>query len=135
MTHAFFRPFVPGFRQCHPRYGRRAGYSQNGGLGKQCASPRSLSLPGCLAISGIPGFSGSFQKMPYLLMHLPTPYFVLSGRCSGNDDRFLHVPFVFSYFQWQFPWHRRTTSSPARKPCGKTNSLIILAILSIVAAM
>jgi NADH-quinone oxidoreductase subunit L len=134
MTHAFFKAllFLGSGSVIHAMGGEQD-IRKMGGLGKHMRITQITFLIGCLAISGIPGFSGFFSKDAILanaFAHDPVLYYL--GVIAAMMTAFYMFRLYFLTFNGSFrgteDQHHHLHESPALM----TLPLIVLAILSIV---
>ena len=115
LTHAFFKAllFLCAGSVIHAMSGEQDIRSM-GGLKKYLPITHFTFLMGCLAISGIPPFSGFFSKDEILTAaYGKNPVYFISRRCRCDDHSLLYVSFVCNYLSWKFSRIRKTTASPA----------------------
>lgn len=134
MTHAFFKAllFLGSGSVIHAMGGEQD-VRLMGGLGKKMRVTQITFLIGCLAISGIPGFSGFFSKDAILssaFMKDPILYYL------GVGAAMMTAFYMFRIYFLTFTGGFRGTDDQAHhlheSPAAMTIPLIILAILSII---
>lgn len=134
MTHAFFKAllFLGSGSVIHAMGGEQD-IRKMGGLGKHMRVTQITFLIGCLAISGIPGFSGFFSKDAILadaFAHSPVLW-VLGVMAAMMTAFYMFRLYVLTFsgeFRGTEDQHHHLHESPA----AMTIPLVILAILSIV---
>lgn len=134
MTHAFFKAlmFLGSGSVIHAMGGEQDIRSM-GGLGKKMRITQITFLIGCLAIAGIPGFSGFFSKDEILSVAYGTnPVLYWGGVIAAMMTAF----YMFRLYTLTFTGTFRGTHDQEHhlheSPAAMTFPLIILAILSIV---
>ncbi len=134
MTHAFFKAllFLGSGSVIHAMGGEQD-IRKMGGLGKKLRTTQITFLIGCLAISGIPGFSGFFSKDEILAAayaHDPVLYYLAAAAAM------MTAFYMFRLYFLTFTGGFRGTEDQAHhlheSPAAMTIPLIILAILSII---
>ena len=115
MTHAFFKAllFLGAGSVIHAMH-HEQDIRNMGGLKKYMPVTHITFLLACLAIAGIPPFSGFFSKDEILtaaFLKNPVYYVVWCDWCV--DDSILYVPLIYTHFPGQIPWHTGTGASPA----------------------
>ncbi|MBA3827787.1 MAG: NADH-quinone oxidoreductase subunit L [Taibaiella sp.] len=134
MTHAFFKAllFLGAGSVIHAMGGEQD-LRLMGGLGKKMRITQITFLIGCLAISGIPGFSGFFSKDEILAMayaHDPILYYL--GVFAAMMTAFYMFRLYFLAFTGIFRGTHDQEHHLHESPWAITIPLIILAILSVV---
>jgi len=134
MTHAFFKAllFLGSGSVIHAMGGEQD-IRKMGGLGKHMRITQITFLIGCLAISGIPGFSGFFSKDAILADAFTnsTLLYVL-GVLAAMMTAFYMFRLYFLTFNGNFRGTEEQHHHLHESPSAMTVPLIILAILSIV---
>ncbi len=134
MTHAFFKAllFLGSGSVIHAMGGAQD-IRQMGGLGKKMRVTQITFLIGCLAISGIPGFSGFFSKDEILTAayaHNPILYF------GGLLGALMTAFYMFRLYTLTFTGPFRGTHEQEHhlheSPAAMTIPLIVLAILAVI---
>jgi len=134
MTHAFFKAllFLGSGSVIHAMGGEQD-IRKMGGLGKHMRITQVTFLVGCLAISGIPGFSGFFSKDAILSAafgHDPILY-VLALLAAMMTAYYMFRLYILTFtgsFRGTEEQHHHLHESPA----AMTLPLVVLAILSVV---
>jgi len=134
MTHAFFKAllFLGSGSVIHAMGGEQD-IRKMGGLGKHMRITQVTFLIGCLAISGIPGFSGFFSKDAILaatFAHDPILYYL--GIIAAMMTAFYMFRLYFLTFRGSFRGTEDQQHHLHESPAAITIPLIILAILSII---
>ncbi len=134
MTHAFFKAllFLGSGSVIHAMGGEQD-IRKMGGLGKHMRITQATFLIGCLAISGIPGFSGFFSKDAILadaFAHSPILYYLGIG--AAMMTAFYMFRLYFLTFRGSFRGTEEQHHHLHESPAAITIPLIVLAILSIV---
>ncbi len=134
MTHAFFKAllFLGAGSVIHAMGGEQD-IRKMGGLGKHMRITQITFLIACLAISGIPGFSGFFSKDEILsaaYVHSPILYYV--GAFTAMLTAFYMFRLYFLTFTGTFRGTEEEKHHLHESPAAITIPLIILAILSVV---
>lgn len=134
MTHAFFKAlmFLGSGSVIHAMGGEQD-IRKMGGLGKKMRITQITFLIGCLAISGIPGFSGFFSKDEILaaaFSHNPVLFYL--GMAGAMMTAFYMFRLYFLTFTGPFRGTHEQEHHLHESPAAMTIPLIILAILSIV---
>lgn len=134
MTHAFFKAllFLGSGSVIHAMGGEQD-IRKMGGLGKHMRITQLTFLIGCLAISGIPGFSGFFSKDAILadaFTNSPTLYYL--GVAAAMMTAFYMFRLYFLTFNGSFRGTEEQHHHLHESPAAMTIPLIILAILSII---
>jgi len=134
MTHAFFKAllFLGSGSVIHAMDGEQD-IRKMGGLGKKMRITQITFLIGCLAISGIPGFSGFFSKDEILARafgHDPVLYYLAA--IAAMMTAFYMFRLYFLTFQGKFRGTEEQEHHLHESPWLMTLPLIVLAILAIV---
>lgn len=134
MTHAFFKAllFLGSGSVIHAMGGEQD-IRKMGGLGKHMRITQITFLIGCLAISGIPGFSGFFSKDAILadaFAHNPVLYYL--GVVAAMMTAFYMFRLYFLTFSGSFRGTEEQHHHLHESPAAMTMPLVVLAILSIV---
>lgn len=134
MTHAFFKAllFLGSGSVIHAMGGEQD-IRKMGGLGKYMRITQITFLIGCLAISGIPGFSGFFSKDEILAMayaHNPVLYYLAAF--AAMMTAFYMFRLYFLTFTGIFRGTDEEKHHLHESPAAMTFPLIVLAILSII---
>jgi len=134
MTHAFFKAllFLGSGSVIHAMGGEQD-IRKMGGLGKHMRITQITFLIGCLAISGIPGFSGFFSKDAILsaaFAHDHVLYYL--GVAAAMMTAFYMFRLYFLTFGGSFRGTEDQHHHLHESPAAMTLPLIVLAILSIV---
>ncbi|RQO31682.1 NADH-quinone oxidoreductase subunit L [Taibaiella sp. KBW10] len=134
MTHAFFKAllFLGSGSVIHAMSGEQD-MRKMGGLGKHMPITKFTFLIGCLAIAGLPGFSGFFSKDEILAAaYAKNPmyyYFALLGAL-------MTAYYMFRAYFYTFSGSFRGTEAQKHhlheSPAAMTIPLIILAVLSVI---
>ena len=134
MTHAFFKAllFLGSGSVIHAMGGEQDIRSM-GGLGKKMRVTQITFLIGCLAIAGIPGFSGFFSKDEILASAFAkNPVIYWGGILAAMMTAF----YMFRLYTLTFTGSFRGTHDQEHhlheSPAAMTLPLVILAILSVV---
>jgi NADH-quinone oxidoreductase subunit L len=134
MTHAFFKAllFLGSGSVIHAMGGEQD-IRLMGGLGKKMRTTQITFLLGCLAISGIPGFSGFFSKDEILtaaFAHNPVLYW------GGLLAAFMTAFYMFRLYTLTFTGGFRGTHEQEHhlheSPAAMTIPLVVLAILAVI---
>ena len=108
MTHAFFKAllFLGAGSVIHAMGGEQD-MRNMGGLKKYMSITHITFLLGCLAIAGMPPFSGFFSKDEILAECIckQNPLYWGIGVVTAHDDCILYVPFICNDISWKIPWH------------------------------
>ena len=134
MTHAFFKAlmFLGSGSVIHAMGGEQDIRSM-GGLGKKMRITQVTFLIGCLAISGIPGFSGFFSKDEILSTAYGTNQLLYWG---GVIAAMMTAFYMFRLYTLTFTGTFRGTHEQEHhlheSPAAMTFPLIVLAILSVI---
>ncbi len=134
MTHAFFKAllFLGSGSVIHAMGGEQD-IRKMGGLGKHMRITQITFLVGCLAISGIPGFSGFFSKDAILadaFAHDPVLYYL--GVAAAMMTAFYMFRLYFLTFTGGFRGTHDQQHHLHESPPAMTLPLVVLAILAIV---
>lgn len=134
MTHAFFKAlmFLGSGSVIHAMGGEQD-IRRMGGLGKKMRITQITFLIGCLAISGIPGFSGFFSKdeiLASVFSHNPILFYLALG--AALMTAFYMFRLYFLTFTGPFRGTHEEEHHLHESPAAMTIPLIILAILSVV---
>jgi len=134
MTHAFFKAllFLGSGSVIHAMGGEQD-VRRMGGLGKYMRVTQITFLIGCLAISGIPGFSGFFSKDEILAAayaHNPMLYYLAA--IAAMMTAFYMFRLYFLTFSGIFRGTHEEKHHLHESPAAMTLPLIVLAILSVV---
>lgn len=135
MTHAFFKAllFLCAGSVIHGMSGEQD-LRKMGGLGKYMRITQITFLIGCLAISGIPGFSGFFSKDEILAAaYAQNPIFYYLGLLGALMTAF----YVFRLYFYVFSGNFRGTEAQKQKlhesPWIMIVPLIVLAVFAVIA--
>ncbi len=134
MTHAFFKAlmFLGSGSVIHAMGGEQD-IRKMGGLGKKMRITQITFLMGCLAISGIPGFSGFFSKDEILSVAYGSNQMLYWG---GVIAAAMTAFYMFRLYTLTFTGSFRGTHDQEHhlheSPAAMTMPLIILAILSVI---
>lgn len=134
MTHAFFKAlmFLGSGSVIHAMGGEQDIRSM-GGLGKKMKITSITFLIGCLAIAGIPGFSGFFSKDEILAAtyaHSPMMYYLALG--AALMTAFYMFRLYFLTFTGSFRGTHDQEHHLHESPAAMTIPLIVLAIMSVI---
>ncbi|RYE24248.1 MAG: NADH-quinone oxidoreductase subunit L [Sphingobacteriales bacterium] len=134
MTHAFFKAllFLGSGSVIHAMGGEQD-IRLMGGLSKKMRITQLTFLTGCLAIAGIPGFSGFFSKDEILAAtyaHSPVMYYL--ALAAAMMTAFYMFRLYFLTFAGTFRGTHEQEHHLHESPAAITIPLIILAILSVV---
>jgi NADH-quinone oxidoreductase subunit L len=134
MTHAFFKAllFLGSGSVIHAMGGEQD-IRVMGGLGKKMRITQITFLMGCLAIAGIPGFSGFFSKDEILtaaFAHNPVLYY--GGLLGAMMTAFYMFRLYTLTFTGKFRGTREQEHHLHESPVAMTVPLVVLAILAIV---
>ncbi len=134
MTHAFFKAllFLGSGSVIHAMSGQQD-IRYMGGLSKKLKVTYITFLIGCLAISGIPPFSGFFSKDAILLSayeHNKILYII--GVITAALTAFYMFRLLFITFNGKFRGTEEEAHHVHESPAAMTLPLIILAILSVI---
>ncbi len=134
MTHAFFKAllFLGSGSVIHAMGGEQD-LRFMGGLGKKMRITQITFLLACLAIAGIPGFSGFFSKDEILAAaYAKNPMFYYLGLAGALMTAFYMFRLYFFTFTGQFRGTDDQAHHLHESPASMTIPLIILAILSVI---
>ena len=134
MTHAFFKAllFLGSGSVIHAMGGEQD-IRKMGGLGKHMRITQATFLIGCLAISGIPGFSGFFSKDAILAeAFASSPILYYLGIGAAMMTAFYMFRLYFLTFRGSFRGTEDQHHHLHESPAAMTIPLVILAILSII---
>ncbi len=134
MTHAFFKAllFLGSGSVIHAMGGEQD-LRKMGGLGKYMRITQITFLLGCLAIAGIPGFSGFFSKDEILAAaYAKNPMFYYLGLAGALMTAFYMFRLYFFTFTGSFRGTHEQQHHLHESPAAMTIPLIVLAILSVV---
>lgn len=134
MTHAFFKAllFLGSGSVIHAMGGEQD-IRNMGGLNKHMRITGMTFLVGCLAIAGIPGFSGFFSKdeiLASVYAHSPVMYYLALG--AALMTAFYMFRLYFLTFTGKFRGTHDQEHHLHESPAAITIPLVILAILSVV---
>ncbi|MCB9064043.1 MAG: NADH-quinone oxidoreductase subunit L [Chitinophagales bacterium] len=134
MTHAFFKAllFLGSGSVIHAMHGEQD-IRNMGGLSKKMPITSTTFLIGCLAIAGIPGFSGFFSKDEILAAtygHNSVMYYLALG--AAMMTAFYMFRLYFLTFTGSFRGTEDQKSHLHESPAAITIPLAVLAILSII---
>ncbi|RYZ54937.1 MAG: NADH-quinone oxidoreductase subunit L [Sphingobacteriales bacterium] len=134
MTHAFFKAllFLGSGSVIHAMGGEQDIRSM-GGLGKHMKITKLTFLIGCLAIAGIPGFSGFFSKDEILAASFSNnmPVYIL-GLLGAMMTAFYMFRLYTLTFTGTFRGTKEQEHHLHESPAAMTIPLVVLAILSVV---
>ena len=133
MTHAFFKAllFLGSGSVIHAMGGEQD-IRKMGGLGKHMRITQLTFLIGCLAISGIPGFSGFFSKDAILTAAFASdPILYYLGVLAAMMTAFYMFRLYFLTFSGSFRGTHDQEHHLHESPFAMTGPLMVLAILSI----
>lgn len=134
MTHAFFKAllFLGSGSVIHAMGGEQD-IRYMGGLGKKMRITQVTFLIGCLAIAGIPGFSGFFSKDEILAAaYSNNPMYYYLGLIGALMTAFYMFRLYFLTFTGKFRGTTEQAHHLHESPWAMTLPLIVLAILSVV---
>jgi NADH-quinone oxidoreductase subunit L len=134
MTHAFFKAllFLGSGSVIHAMGGEQD-IRNMGGIGKKLKITYLTFLVGCIAIAGIPPFSGFFSKDSILLAaYLENPVFYGIAVFTAMLTAFYMFRLFFITFTGKFRGTEEQAHHVHEAPPAMTIPLIILAVLSIV---
>jgi NADH-quinone oxidoreductase subunit L len=134
MTHAFFKAllFLGSGSVIHAMGGEQD-LRFMGGLGKKMRITQITFLLGCLAIAGIPGFSGFFSKDEILAAaYAKNPIYYYGGLAGAMMTAFYMFRLYFYTFTGTFRGTHDQEHHLHESPAAMTIPLIILAILSVI---
>lgn len=134
MTHAFFKAllFLGAGSVIHGMHNEQD-LRMMGGLKKKMPITHITFLVACLAIAGIPGFSGFFSKDEILAAtyaHSPVMYVI--GLMTAMMTAFYMFRLYFYIFQGTFRGSEEQKKHLHESPAAMTIPLVILAVLSVV---
>ncbi len=134
MTHAFFKAlmFLGSGSVIHAMHGQQD-ITHMGGLKKHMKITYLTFLIGCLAIAGIPPFSGFFSKDAILLsafMHNKV-LFVLA-LCAALMTAYYMFRLLFLTFHGSFRGTHEQEHHLHESPAAMTTPLVVLAILAVI---
>jgi len=134
MTHAFFKAllFLGSGSVIHAMGGEQD-IRRMGGLGKHMRITQVTFLVGCLAIAGIPGFSGFFSKDEILAAayaHSPVLYYL--GVAGAMMTAFYMFRLYVLTFRGSFRGTEEQRHHLHESPAAMTIPLIVLAVLSVI---
>lgn len=133
MTHAFFKAllFLGSGSVIHAMSGEQD-MRRMGGLGKVMPVTKITFLIGCLAIAGIPGFSGFFSKDEILAsVFAKSPLMYALALIGSMMTAFYMFRAYFMTFSGNFRGTEEQKHHLHESPMAMTVPLIILAILSV----
>jgi len=134
MTHAFFKAllFLGSGSVIHAMGGEQD-IRYMGGLGKKMRITQITFLIACLAIAGIPGFSGFFSKDEILAAaYANNPIYYYLGLAGALMTAFYMFRLYFFTFTGKFRGTAEQEHHLHESPWAMTLPLIVLAILSVV---
>lgn len=134
MTHAFFKAllFLGAGSVIHAMSGEQD-LRKMGGLGKYMPITKITFLIACLAIAGIPGFSGFFSKDEILAAaYAKHPAYYVLALAGSLMTAFYMFRLYFYVFTGEFRGGKDLKEHLHESPVGMTFPLIVLAVLSIV---
>lgn len=134
MTHAFFKAllFLGSGSVIHAMGGEQD-MKFMGGLGKKMKITQITFLIGCLAIAGVPLFSGFFSKDEILAAaYMKSPILYALGIAGAMMTAFYMFRAYFLTFTGTFRGTHEQEHHLHESPSAMTLSLIILAILSVI---
>ncbi len=134
MTHAFFKAllFLGSGSVIHAMGGEQD-LRKMGGLGKHMRITQITFLLGCLAIAGIPGFSGFFSKDEILAAAFAkNPMYYYLGLAGALMTAFYMFRLYFFTFTGSFRGTEEQHHHLHESPAAMTFPLIVLAILSVI---
>jgi NADH-quinone oxidoreductase subunit L len=134
MTHAFFKAllFLGSGSVIHAMGGEQD-IQFMGGLGKKMRITQITFLLGCLAIAGIPGFSGFFSKDEILAAaYAKNPIYYYFGLAGAMMTAFYMFRLYFFTFTGTFRGTHDQEHHLHESPAAMTFPLIILAILAVI---
>jgi NADH-quinone oxidoreductase subunit L len=134
MTHAFFKAllFLGSGSVIHAMGGEQD-IRFMGGLGKKMRITQITFLLGCLAIAGIPGFSGFFSKDEILAAAFAkNPIYYYFGLAGAMMTAFYMFRLYFFTFTGTFRGTHDQEHHLHESPTAMTFPLIILAILAVI---
>lgn len=134
MTHAFFKAllFLGSGSVIHAMSGEQD-MKFMGGLGKKMKITNATFLIGCVAIAGIPGFSGFFSKDEILAAaYAKHPIYFVLGLAGALMTAFYMFRLYFLTFKGSFRGSQEQAHHVHESPISMTFPLIVLAILSVI---
>jgi len=134
MTHAFFKAllFLGSGSVIHAMGGEQD-MRKMGGLGKYMKITNITFLLGCLAIAGIPGFSGFFSKDEILAgAFAKSPVYWVLGVIGALLTAFYMFRLYATTFKGAFRGTKEQEHHLHESPSAITIPLIVLAILSVI---
>ena len=134
MTHAFFKAllFLGSGSVIHAMGGEQD-IRKMGGLRKYMKITNATFLVGCLAIAGIPGFSGFFSKDEILAgAFAASPVFYIIGLGTALLTAFYMFRLYATTFRGSFRGTHEQEHHLHESPAAITIPLVILAILSVI---
>lgn len=134
MTHAFFKAllFLGSGSVIHAMEGEQD-MRKMGGLSKYMKVTNATFLIGCLAIAGIPGFSGFFSKDEILAgAFAKSPVLYILGLLGALMTAFYMFRLYATTFRGSFRGTKEQEHHLHESPAAITIPLILLAILSVV---
>ena len=134
MTHAFFKAllFLGSGSVIHAMGGEQD-IRKMGGLGKYMKTTNWTFLVGCLAIAGIPGFSGFFSKDEILAgAYANSPIIYAIGLGTALLTAFYMFRLYATTFKGTFRGTHEQQHHLHESPAAITIPLVILAVLSII---
>jgi NADH-quinone oxidoreductase subunit L len=134
MTHAFFKAllFLGSGSVIHAMGGEQD-IRNMGGLSKKLKITYLTFLIGCIAIAGIPPFSGFFSKDAILLSaYLKNPVFYYIALFTAGLTAFYMFRLLFITFTGKFRGTHEQEHHLHESPASMTIPLVILAVLSII---
>lgn len=134
MTHAFFKAllFLCAGSVIHGMGGEQD-LRKMGGLGKHMRITQITFLIGCLAISGIPGFSGFFSKDEILAAaYARNPVFYYLGLAGALMTAFYMFRLYFYVFTGSFRGTEDQKHHLHESPVSMTFPLIVLGLFSVI---
>lgn len=134
MTHAFFKAllFLGSGSVIHAMGGEQD-IRNMGGLNKHMKITGMTFLIGCIAIAGIPGFSGFFSKdeiLAAVYAHSPVMYYLALG--AAMMTAFYMFRLYFLTFTGSFRGTEEQHHHLHESPAAITIPLVILAIMSVI---
>jgi NADH-quinone oxidoreductase subunit L len=134
MTHAFFKAllFLGAGSVIHAMGGEQD-MRKMGGLGKKLATTRATFLIGCIAIAGIPPFSGFFSKDEILAAaYAKNPIYYAVGVFTALLTAFYMFRLYATTFMGKFRGTSEQEHHLHESPAAMTIPLWVLAILAMV---
>ncbi len=134
MTHAFFKAllFLGSGSVIHAMGGEQD-IRKMGGLGKYMRTTNWTFLVGCLAIAGIPGFSGFFSKDEILAgAYANSPIIYAIGLATALLTAFYMFRLYATTFKGSFRGTNEQQHHLHESPAAINIPLVILAVLSII---